>query len=71
VGQIPDAKPILVLDHIPKHEPEGVPLHHLIESGLTGPGKVGREEEPIAGIFSKDPNPSHPEQPLHGRRVFY
>ena len=71
MGQIWNAKPFLVLDHIAEHKPERVSLRHLIESGLIMAGEIGREEESVYWIFFKYTNPPHPEQILHRRRVLY
>jgi hypothetical protein len=71
MGQILNAKPILVFDHISQNETKRVFLHHLVKSSLIKGGEIRREEETFSGIFSKDFYPPHPENFLHRRRVFY
>jgi hypothetical protein len=64
VGQVLDAKSILVFDHIPEHKAEGVFLHHFIEPVFKGKRKIGREKKPIPWIFPKDLDPPHLEHSL-------
>ena len=53
------AKPVLALDHIPQHQPKGIPGHHFIEAGFVKGGKIGRKEELVRGIFLEDLHSPH------------
>jgi hypothetical protein len=70
MGQVLDAKPILVFDHISQNETKRVFFHHLVKSSFVKRGKIRREEETFSRIFSKYLDSPHPEHLLHGRRVF-
>ena len=65
MGQVLDAKPILMLDHIPYDKTEGIFLHHLVKPRFIIRGELWREEEPFCWVLSEDIKPSHLKHPLH------
>jgi hypothetical protein len=69
VGQILDAKPILVFDHISQNETKRVSLHHLVKLSFIKKRKVWRKEETFSGILSEYFDSSHFEHLFHWRRV--
>ena len=69
MGQILNSKSILIFDHIPQDETEGVSFHHPVESTLVNVRQVRRKEESICWILSEDLYPSHPEHPFNRERV--
>jgi hypothetical protein len=69
-GQILDAKPILVFDHISQNETKRISLHHLVETGFVKRRKIGREEQAVGGILPEYLDPPHLEHLLHWRRLF-
>jgi hypothetical protein len=71
VGQILDAKPILVFDHIPQHETKGISLHQLVKLNLMKREEIGRKEETIRRILPEDPYPPHFQQPLDGGGILH
>ena len=71
MGQILDAKPILMFDHISQYETKGVSLHHLVKLGFVKRDEVWRKEEPICRILSEDLYSPHLEHFLNRGRIFY
>jgi hypothetical protein len=70
VGQLLDAEPILVFDHIPQDETKGVFLHHLVKASFVRRREFRREEEPFCWVLSEDIDPSHLKHPLHREWIF-
>jgi hypothetical protein len=65
MGQVLDAKPILMLDHIPYDKTKGIFLHHLVKPSLARRGEFRREEESFCWVLSEDIDPSRLKHPLH------
>jgi hypothetical protein len=70
MGQILDAKPILIFDHISQDETKRVFLHHLVKPKFVKEGKIRREEQAVGGILSEYVDSPHFEHLLHRRRIF-